>query len=41
MTGAIMMQNPVEFPNLIGTLNKQLESVGAPGRVHELYGSMR
>ena len=41
MTGAIMPEDPSEYPNRMGSLNKKLESLGAPGRVHELYSSLR
>lgn len=41
MTGAIMPENPSEYPNRMGSLNKKLESLNAPGRVHELYSSLR
>lgn len=41
MTGAIMPDDPHEYPNRMGELNKRLEAIGAPGRVHELYSSLR
>lgn len=40
-TGAIFLEDPTEYPTRLGNLNKKLEENGAPGRVYELYSSMR
>lgn len=40
-TGAIFLEDPADYPNRMGQLNKKLREKNAPGQIYELYSSLR